>query len=244
MEKQGKVSVASYSNCIKFMGKSLNLTKALEIYRGIPDESTKSNVIVCNSGLSCLVRSGKFDSSIKLFHEMKHSGLTPDAITYTAFLAGCIKVKDSYDTALDLVQELNFRGLKMDSAETTRKLRGWFKICNLQGLNQFRQVILTTLLKVYMRGGLFKKSRELLSQLESLGYAKDEGLFETAISRYIAEPEKKDLLIHLLKWMPGQGYAVNSSTRNVILKNSHLFGRHLIGEILSKQRQLSKSVKS
>ncbi|CAI0375804.1 unnamed protein product [Linum tenue] len=220
MEKQGKVSVASYSNCIKFMGKSLNLTKALEIYRGIPDESTKSNVIVCNSGLSCLVRSGKFDSSIKLFHEMKHSGLTPDAITYTAFLAGCIKVKDSYDTALDLVQELNFRGLKMDS------------------------VILTTLLKVYMRGGLFKKSRELLSQLESLGYAKDEGLFETAISRYIAEPEKKDLLIHLLKWMPGQGYAVNSSTRNVILKNSHLFGRHLIGEILSKQRQLSKSVKS
>ncbi|CAL1352633.1 unnamed protein product [Linum trigynum] len=96
------------------MGKSLNPTKALEIYRGIPDESTKSNVIVCNSVLSCLVRSGKFDSSIKLFHERKHSGLTPDAITYSALLAGCVKVKDSCDTALDLVQELNYRRLKMD----------------------------------------------------------------------------------------------------------------------------------
>lgn len=36
------------------------------------------------------------------------------------------------------------------------------------------QVILTTLLKVYVRGGLFEKSRELLDKLESLGYAEDE----------------------------------------------------------------------
>lgn len=36
------------------------------------------------------------------------------------------------------------------------------------------QVILTTLLKVYVRGELFEKSRELLVELESLGYAEDE----------------------------------------------------------------------
>ena len=36
------------------------------------------------------------------------------------------------------------------------------------------QVILTTLLKVYVRGGLFEKSRELLTELEALGYAEDE----------------------------------------------------------------------
>jgi len=30
------------------------------------------------------------------------------------------------------------------------------------------------LLKVYVRGGLFEKSRELLAKLESLGYAEDE----------------------------------------------------------------------
>lgn len=61
-------------------------------------------------------------------------------------------------------------------------------------------------------------------------------LFEMAVSRYLGQPEKKDLLLHLLEWMPGQGYLVDSSTRNLILKNSHLFGRHLIAEVLSKQR--------
>ena len=64
-----------------------------------------------------------------------------------------------------------------------------------------------------------------------------------AVSRYIAEPEK-DLLIQLLQWMPGQGYVVDSSTRNLILKNSHLFGRQLIAEILSKQHMTSKALKA
>ncbi|KAL2324769.1 hypothetical protein Fmac_023827 [Flemingia macrophylla] len=49
-------------------------------------------------------------------------------------------------------------------------------------------------------------------------------------------PEKKDLLLHLLQWMPGKGYVVDPSTRNLILKNSQLFGRQLIAEVLSKQQ--------
>ena len=65
-----------------------------------------------------------------------------------------------------------------------------------------------------------------------------------AIWRYIANPEKKDLLIQLLQWMSGQGYVVDSPTRNLILKNSHLFGRQLIAELLSKQQMMSKSLKS
>lgn len=36
------------------------------------------------------------------------------------------------------------------------------------------QVFLTTLLKVYVRGTLFEKSRSLLLKLESLGFAEDE----------------------------------------------------------------------
>jgi len=61
-----------------------------------------------------------------------------------------------------------------------------------------------------------------------------------AVSRYIAQPEKKDLLLQLLQWMRGQGYVVDSSTRNLILKNAHLFGQHLIAEILSKKHMMSK----
>lgn len=65
-----------------------------------------------------------------------------------------------------------------------------------------------------------------------------------AISRYIAKPEKKDLLLQLLQWMSSYGYVVDALTRNLILKNSHLFGRQLIAEILSKQQMMLKASKS
>lgn len=57
--------------------------KALEIYNIIQDESAKRNVFICNSVLSSLVRSGKLDSSIKLFNQMKQGGLAPDVVTYS-----------------------------------------------------------------------------------------------------------------------------------------------------------------
>jgi hypothetical protein len=69
-------------------------------------------------------------------------------------------------------------------------------------------------------------------------------LFHTAISRYLEETEKKEPLLQLLQWMPGQGYFVDSSTRNLILKNSHLFGRQTIAELLSKQHMVLKAMKS
>lgn len=65
------------------MGKSLSPVKALEIYNSIKDESTRNHVSVCNSVLSCLVRNGKFESSITLFRQMKQDGLVPDIVTYS-----------------------------------------------------------------------------------------------------------------------------------------------------------------
>lgn len=532
MQQNGKINASSYSSYMKFMGKNLNPVKAMEIFNGIKDESAKKNIFICNSVLSCLVRNGKFDSSIKLFCQMKQDGLMPDAVTYSTLLAGCIKVKHGYSKALELVRELQHNGLHMDSViygtllavcASNNKLEeaeSYFNQMKDEGhspnvfhysslLNAYsingnykkadelvqdmksaglvpNKVILTTLLKVYVRGGLFEKSRELLAELGTLGYADeempycllmdglakaghideakslfdkmkeksvrsdgyahsiiisafsrgglleeakqlardfeatfdrydlvmlntmlcaycragemesvmqmlrkmdelaispdyntfqilikffckeklyllayqtmedmhskghqpdedlcstlifhlgkikahseafsvysilryskrtmckalhekilhiliaggllkdayvvvkdnagliskpavkkfataflesgninlindvikaihgsgckiDQGLFQMAISRYIARPEKKELLLQLLQWMPGQGYVVDSSTRNLILKNSHLFGRQLIAEILSKQHMVSKALRS
>lgn len=94
MQQNGKISASSYSSYIKFVGKSLNPVKALEIYNSIQDESTKRNVFICNSVLSSLVRTGKFDSSIKLFHQMKQDGLTPDVVTYSTVcpLSQCLNL--------------------------------------------------------------------------------------------------------------------------------------------------------
>lgn len=83
MQQNGKISFASYSSYIKLMGKSLNPGKALEIYNSIKVESTRNHVSICNSVLSCLVKSGNFESSIKLFRQMKQDGLKPDIVTYS-----------------------------------------------------------------------------------------------------------------------------------------------------------------
>lgn len=219
MQYHGKTSVSTYSSYIKFMGRN-NAMKAVEIYNSISDESTKVNVFICNSVLSCLVKNRKFDSSIKLFDKMKHDGLTPDAITYNTLLAGCMKGQNGYSKALELIQELKNKGLQMDSMmfgtllaicashNRCEEAQSFFDRMKAEGhmpniyhysslLNSYsfdgdykkadelvqnmrasgiepNKVILTTLLKVYVRGGLFEKSRELLAELEDLHYAEDE----------------------------------------------------------------------
>ncbi|KOM54062.1 hypothetical protein LR48_Vigan09g272100 [Vigna angularis] len=96
----------------------------------------------------------------------------------------------------------------------------------------------------FLKSGNINYINDVLKTLHDSGYKLDQDLFGKAVSRYLDEPEKKDLLLHLLQWMPGQGYVVDSSTRNLILKNSHLFGRQLIAEVLSKQRSTIKTQKS
>ncbi|PPD75051.1 hypothetical protein GOBAR_DD28016 [Gossypium barbadense] len=92
----------------------------------------------------------------------------------------------------------------------------------------------------FMKFGNINLINDVLKVIHGSGYKTDQGLFQTAVSRYIAQPEKRELLLQLLQWMPGQGYAVDSTTRNLILKNSELLGRQLTAEILSKQHIMSK----
>ncbi|KAL4609811.1 hypothetical protein ACB092_08G007600 [Castanea dentata] len=83
MQQNGKINASSYSSYMKFMRKNLNPVKAMEIYNGIKDESAKNIVFISNSVLSCLVRNGKFDCSIKMLHQMKQDGLMLDVVTYS-----------------------------------------------------------------------------------------------------------------------------------------------------------------
>ncbi|KAK4271162.1 hypothetical protein QN277_019896 [Acacia crassicarpa] len=220
MQENRKLNASSYVSFIRFMGNNLDASKVVEMYNSIQDEAAKTNVYLCNSVLSFLIRKGKFGSSIKLFKKMKDDGLIPDVVTYSTLLAGCIKIKDGYSKALELIQDLQLKRLRMDdviygailavcaSNCKWEEAEFYFNQMKDEGLspNQYHyssllnaysvcgdskkadelvqdmksaglvpnKVILTTLLKVYVRGGLFEKSRELLTELESLGYAEDE----------------------------------------------------------------------
>ncbi|KAG2589399.1 pentatricopeptide repeat-containing protein At1g10910, chloroplastic-like [Panicum virgatum] len=95
----------------------------------------------------------------------------------------------------------------------------------------------------FMVSGNINLINDVMKALNRTGWRISQDIFGRAIQRYIRKPDKKHLLLCLLDWMTGQGYSVDSSSRNLLLKNAQLFGRNqLIAEILSKQQTASRTI--
>ncbi|XP_039121799.1 pentatricopeptide repeat-containing protein At1g10910, chloroplastic isoform X1 [Dioscorea cayenensis subsp. rotundata] len=97
----------------------------------------------------------------------------------------------------------------------------------------------------FMKSGNINLINDVLKAFHRAGHRINQEVFRRAITRYIGKPEKKELLLQLLQWMSGQGYVVDSLSRNLLLKNSGLFGpKQLIAEILSKQQMMLRKSSS
>lgn len=83
MQKHGKINIASYSSYIKFMGERKDISKALNVYETINDQTMRNNSSICNSVLSSLVKNNKFEKAMSMFEQMKQNGLLPDVVTYS-----------------------------------------------------------------------------------------------------------------------------------------------------------------
>ncbi|KAG0486844.1 hypothetical protein HPP92_008939 [Vanilla planifolia] len=93
----------------------------------------------------------------------------------------------------------------------------------------------------FMKLGNINLINDVIKAFYRGGLTIDSEIFQMAISRFIEKPKKKDLLLHLLKWMESHGYVVDSTSRNLLLKNSHIFGqKKLLAEMLSKQHVNSR----
>ncbi|CAO2179555.1 unnamed protein product [Urochloa humidicola] len=94
----------------------------------------------------------------------------------------------------------------------------------------------------FMLSGNINLINDVMKALNRSGWRISQDIFGRAIQRYIRKPDKKHLLLCLLDWMTGQGYSVDSSSRNLLLRNAQLFGpKQLVAEILSKQQTASRS---
>ncbi|KAK6156972.1 hypothetical protein DH2020_011220 [Rehmannia glutinosa] len=196
MRQHGKTNIPSYSSYIKFVGRDSNSMKALEIYNSIKDDSTRNNVSVCNSTLYCLIKSGKFDSSLKLFNQMKQAGLVPDIVTYSTLLLGCAKVKDGYFKAMELVREIKSRGLHMDSVvygtlisvcasnNQCEAAEKYFDEMKSEGHspNVFHY---SSLLNAYAVVGNYGKADELIQQMRSAGLVLNKVILTTLLKVYV-----------------------------------------------------------
>ncbi|KAL2477530.1 Pentatricopeptide repeat-containing protein [Forsythia ovata] len=196
MQQYGKTNIASYSSYMKFMGRHLNPIKVLEIFNSINDKSTRNSVSICNSVLNCLVKSGKFESSLKLFNQMKQDGLIPDIVTYSTLLVGCAKVKGGYSKALELVQEIKSSGLHMDSitygtllsvcASNSRceEAEKYFEQMKSEGHapNAFHY---SSLLNAYAIDGNYKKADELIQEMKYAGLELNKVILTTLLKVYV-----------------------------------------------------------
>ncbi|KNA15056.1 hypothetical protein SOVF_101710 [Spinacia oleracea] len=98
-------------------------------------------------------------------------------------------------------------------------------------------------LGAFIRFGDVNLINDALEAIHSSGYNIDQDAFHLIVSRYVAQPEKMELILQLLQWMPNHGYVVNPSTRNLILKDVNL-GNHLfVAEILAKQHVIASTLR-
>ncbi|KAL5227314.1 hypothetical protein ABZP36_015579 [Zizania latifolia] len=94
----------------------------------------------------------------------------------------------------------------------------------------------------FMVSGNINLINDVMKALNRSGWRISQDIFGKAIQRYMQKPDKKQLLLCILDWMTGQGYSVDSSSRNLLLRNAQLFGpKQLIAEILSKQQAASRT---
>ncbi|XP_020552100.1 pentatricopeptide repeat-containing protein At1g10910, chloroplastic isoform X2 [Sesamum indicum] len=196
MQQHGKTNTASYSSYIKFIGRDSNYMKALEIYNSIKDDYTRNNVSVCNSTLYCLIKSGKFHSSLKLFNQMKQAGLVPDIVTYSTLLVGCAKVKGGYVKAMELVREIKYRGLQMDivvygtlisvcaSNNQCEEAEKYFNEMRSEGHspNVFHY---SSLLNAYAVDGNYKKADELIQEMRCAGLVLNKVILTTLLKVFV-----------------------------------------------------------
>ncbi|KAL8536009.1 hypothetical protein ACS0TY_011591 [Phlomoides rotata] len=195
MRQHGKTNIASYSSYLKFVSSNSHSVKAMEIYSSITDESIRSNVSVCNSTLYCLIKSGKFDSSLKLFNQMKQAGLVPDIVTYSTLLLGCAKLRGGYFKAMELVREIKSRGLHMDivlygtlisvcaSNNQCEEAEKYFDEMKSEGHspNVFHY---SSLLNAYAVDGNHEKADELIQEMRSVGLTLNKVILTTLLKVY------------------------------------------------------------
>eukprot|EP01018_Ginkgo_biloba_P020986 Gb_14466 [translate_table: standard] len=195
MEKHGKVSAASYTSYITLLGKGHLLRKALELYRDLKDEHIRSNVFVCNAMLKCLVSSGRVETSIKLFEQMKEGGLNPDIVTYSTLLAGCVKTQHGYSKALNLFEEFKRKGLKLDSVMygsllavcashgLDEEAEAYFQQMKNEGqsINEFHY---SSLLNVYAAKGKHEKAEILVDDMKSAGLVPNKVVLNSLLKVY------------------------------------------------------------
>ncbi|KAL0357150.1 UNVERIFIED_CONTAM: Pentatricopeptide repeat-containing protein, chloroplastic [Sesamum calycinum] len=261
-QKEVKNDGYSYSIMISALCRGGLLEEAKQLACEFEIKYDKYDVVILNSMLGAYCRSGEMENVMKLMKKMDESAISPDWNTFHILIKYFCKEQLyllAYRTMADMhrkghqpeeglaVSLINHLGKTGSHSEAFSVYSGLLKdayVVVKDNANLISQTAIKKFATSFMRKGNINLVNDVIKSIHSSGNKIDLDIFHMAVSRYIEQPEKKELLLHLLQWMPGQGYHVDSSTRNLIFKNSHLFGDHSTAELLSKHHAVLKTNKS
>ncbi|XWS62810.1 hypothetical protein CRYUN_Cryun06bG0042400 [Craigia yunnanensis] len=197
MEEGYSPNLYHYSSLLNAYSYGGNYLKADELM-----EEIKS------SGFACYV---EVSSPLVLVPISKYLNLSPVYGCSHSIMISALCQSELFEEAKELLQDFE--------ARTMEDMHGKGYHPEEDNVELISQPAIKKFATVFMKLGNINLTNDVLKVIHSSGYKIDQGLFQMAVSQYFAQPAKKELLPQLLQWMPGQGYVVDSSTGNLILKN-------------------------
>ncbi|GJN18643.1 hypothetical protein PR202_gb05824 [Eleusine coracana subsp. coracana] len=194
-------------------------------------ENATYDLVMLNTSLRSYCSTNDMDSVMSLLKKMDDSNVSPDNITFNTLIRYSKRIvpKSLHEKALGILVSA---GLLKDAYVIVKDNA---ELISPRSLEKFA--------KSFMASGNINLINDVMKALNHSGWRISQDIFGRAIERYIRKPDKKQLLLCLLDWMTGQGYSVDSSSRNLLLKNAHIFGQtQLIAEVLSKQQAASRTI--
>ncbi|KAL6881949.1 hypothetical protein ACP4OV_011421 [Aristida adscensionis] len=202
-------------------------------YKTIEDMHKKGNQLneeLCSNVMVKLGKAGLPSEAFSVYNMLRFSKRTVCKSLHEKALAILVTaglLKDAYVVVKDNAEHIS-------PASLEKFARSFMASGNINLINDVMKAL--------------NRSRWRISQARHVdrrhgGHHRIRDIFGRAIQRYILKPDKKQLLLCLLDWMSGQGYSVDSSSRNLLLKNAQVFGKkQLIAEVLSKQQTMSRPI--
>ncbi|KAM3330585.1 hypothetical protein ACQJBY_027035 [Aegilops geniculata] len=239
-EKGVKSDGYAFSIMISALHRGGYREEAKELAKEFEDQNATYDLVMLNTSLRAYCNTYDTESVMRMLKKMDELNISPDDITFNTLIRYFCKAK-VYHLAYKTIVDMHTKGHQLNEelcSEVMVQLgeAGFpseaFSVYNM--MRYSKRTVCKSLhekvLGILVPAGLLKDAYIVIKET-----------FGRVIQRYIQKPDKKQLLLCLLDWMTGQGYSVDSSSRNLLLKNAQLFGqKQLIAEILSKQQTASR----
>ncbi|KAF8696648.1 hypothetical protein HU200_036267 [Digitaria exilis] len=202
---------------------SHNYYEEAEVYfQKMKDEGHIPNLFHYSSLLNAYSENADYGKAEMLLKDLRSSGLTPNKVIILVLIRWPF---------INFLESIFLRNMVKDILTLSRGI-----VCkpDLISAKNYCLVMLTTLLKVYSKGGIFEKAKELLTELEASGFAQDEMPYCILIDGLVKGGKIQEAKI-LFNEMKEKGVKSDGYAFSIMISALHRGGHHEESKQLAKE---------